>query len=177
MSLKRPANNSMEIINSTHEDFDRIFEFYDAAIEYQKKVFDKHWKGFEPELVAKEISEKRQWKIMVEGDIACVFAITFDDVSIWGEKDQNDAIYIHRIVTHPAYRGRNLVQQITEWSKVYAKSLGKNYVRMDTWGDNQKLIDYYQKCGFNFLGIITPNFKNLPKHYDGITLSLFEIEI
>lgn len=167
----------MQIVNSTHEDFDRIFEFYDAAIEYQKKVFNKHWKGFEPGLVANEISENRQWKIVVGGQIACVFAITFDDASIWGEKDQNDAIYIHRIVTDPAFRGRLFVQHIMEWAKVYAKSLGKKYVRMDTWGDNEKLIDYYQKCGFNFLGIITPKYSNLPKHYNGITLSLFEINV
>ncbi len=167
----------MEIINSTPQDFDRIFELYDAAIEYQKKVFDKHWKGFEPGLVTKEISENRQWKLLLSGQIACIFAITFNDVSIWGERDQNDAIYIHRIVTDPSFRGNNFVQAITDWSKDYARSLGKKYVRMDTWGDNEKLIAYYQKCGFTFLGIITPDFRNLPKHYNGITLSLFEIEL
>jgi RimJ/RimL family protein N-acetyltransferase len=48
---------------------------------------------------------------------------------------------------------------------------------MDTWGDNQKLIDYYQKCGFKFLGIIIPDQAGLPKHYNGISLSLFEIEV
>jgi ribosomal protein S18 acetylase RimI-like enzyme len=175
--LNRRRNKIMRIVNSTHKDFDRIFELYDVAIEFQKKVFDKHWKGFEPRLVEREIKENRQWKIMVDGQIACVFAITFEDPSIWKEKDRGDAIYIHRIVTDPAFRGRNFAQHITDWSKGYAKSQGKKYVRMDTWGDNQKLIDYYQKCGFNFLGIITPDHKNLPKHYNGITLSLFEIEV
>jgi ribosomal protein S18 acetylase RimI-like enzyme len=167
----------MQFTNSTLQDFDRIFEFYDAAIEHQKQVFDKHWKGFDTELVTQEINENRQWKIIVDGQIACIFAITFDDPSIWGERDQNDAIYIHRIVTHPGFRGRGFVTHITHWSQEYARSLDKKYVRMDTWGDNQKLIDYYQKCGFNFLGIITPDPAGLPKHYNGITLSLFEIEI
>ena len=48
---------------------------------------------------------------------------------------------------------------------------------MDTWGDNDSLIAYYQKCGFDFLGIITPDYDDLPKHYEGITLSLFEIKV
>ena len=49
---------------------------------------------------------------------------------------------------------------------------------MDTWGDNQKLIDYYQDCGFKFLGVTTPEISDaLPKHYVGISLSLFEIDI
>ena len=49
---------------------------------------------------------------------------------------------------------------------------------MDTWGDNRKLIDYYTNCGFEFLGVVTPDeIEKLPKHYEGITLSLFEMEI
>ncbi len=167
----------MQIVNSTVEDIDLIFWFYDAAIEYQKKVFDKHWKGFEHDLVEREINENRQWKILLDGQVACVFAITFNDHSIWGEHDQDDAIYIHRIVTHPDFRGRNLVQHIVHWAKDYAHAMRRQYVRLDTWGDNEKLIQLYQNAGFKFLGIITPDFRSLPKHYIGITLSLFEIKL
>ncbi len=54
----------------------------------------------------------------------------------------------------------------------------KKCVRLDTWGDNQKLIDYYQNCGFSFLGVITPQKTiNLSKHYERISLSLFEIKL
>ncbi|MBK8561985.1 MAG: GNAT family N-acetyltransferase [Saprospiraceae bacterium] len=167
----------MEITTSTPADIGLIFGLYDAAIEFQKQVFNKHWKGFDTGLVEREIAENRQWKIMVEGQVACIFAITFEDKSIWKEKDQGDAIYIHRIVTNPEFRGRRFVPVITEWAKEYAKSQGLSFVRMDTWGDNQKLIDYYQSCGFKFLEIITPEQVGLPKHYNGITLSLFEIKI
>lgn len=167
----------MQIVNSTAEDIALIFEFYDAAIEFQKQVFNKHWKGFDHDLVAQEINENRQWKILVDGQVACIFAITFNDPSIWGERDQDDAIYIHRIVTNPDFRGRHLVRQITEWAKEYTRSIGRQYVRMDTWGDNEKLRDYYQECGFQFLGVITPDPTGLPKHYKGITLSLFEIKL
>ena len=59
----------------------------------------------------------------------------------------------------------------------FAKENSLDFLRMDTWGDNESLIEYYQKCGFNFLGIITPDYDDLPKHYEGITLSLFEIEM
>jgi hypothetical protein len=40
-------------------------------------------------------------------------------------------------------------------------------LRLDTWGDNEELSDYYQQCGFTFLGVITPDYNGLPKHYDG----------
>jgi ribosomal protein S18 acetylase RimI-like enzyme len=167
----------MEIINSTASDFDRIFELYDAAVAFQKTVFNKQWQGFEPDLIRKETSEDRQWKIIIDGEIACIFAITFEDKAIWAEKDADPSIYIHRIVTNPVFRGANFVKHIVAWAVPYARSMNKKYVRMDTWGDNEKLISYYQSCGFNFLGIITPDYTTLPKHYEGITLSLFEIAV
>jgi ribosomal protein S18 acetylase RimI-like enzyme len=167
----------MEIKNSTTADFKHIFELYDAAMSFQKTVFDKQWQGFSPSLIEQEIAENRQWKIIVDGEIACIFAITFEDVAIWGDKCQSDAIYIHRIVTNPAFRGGHYVRHIVAWAKEYAPSVGRKFVRMDTWGDNEKLIAYYQQCGFDFLGIVTPDYRSLPKHYEGITLSLFEIEL
>ena len=49
---------------------------------------------------------------------------------------------------------------------------------MDTWGDNQKLINYYQACGFDLVGVMTPGESaTLPKHYSGISLSLFQIDL
>lgn len=167
----------MTIIPSTLDDFDTIFEFYDRAIAYQKTKFNKQWQGFDSALIAKEIAENRQWKILIDNEVACVFAITFDDEAIWKEKSKDKAVYFHRIVSHDNYKGQNLVQDIVTWGKKFAKENNLDYLRMDTWGDNEKLIAYYQKCSFDFLGIITPNYDNLPKHYEGITLSLFEIKV
>ena len=168
----------MEFLNSEITDFDEIFRLYDLAIEFQKTKFDKTWLPFDRNLIEKEIAEKRHWKILIDGKIACIFSIAFDDPLIWKEKSLEPSIYIHRIVSNRDFQGVKLVPKITEWAKIYAKNIGKNFVRMDTWGDNRKLVDYYVGCGFTFLGVITPTkTADLPKHYEGITLSLFEIKI
>ena len=168
----------IEIIHSTKEDIETIFEFYDMAIAYQKTKFNKHWQGFDLGLVETEINENRQYKILVDGVIGCVFAVTFNDPDIWGEKDKSPSIYIHRIVTHNDFRGSNFVKEIIKWAIEFGRKNGIDFVRMDTWGDNQRLIDHYTKCGFAFLGLTKElNSANLPKHYDSIRLSLFEISI
>lgn len=168
----------MEFLNSTREDLAVIFELYDAAIAHQKAVSGQHWLPFDPQTVALEIAEGRQWKIMIDGQVACVFLTTFSDAAIWGEKDADPSIYLHRIVTNPAFRGRNFVQKIVDWAKVYAKAAGKKYVRLDTWSDNLKLKELYLRCGFQFLGIEKPaDPAALPKHYSTITLSMFEMSI
>lgn len=168
----------MQIINSNIGDLDTIFNLYEEAIAYQKTKFDKHWLSFDRGMVETEIKENRQWKIMDGENVLGIFAIAYEDPFIWQEKNADPAIYIHRIVTSPLHRGKQLVKRIIEWAQVHAKSTNKEYIRMDTWGDNEALIKYYSKCGFNFLGTITPESSaDLPEHYSAIFLSLFEIKI
>ncbi|PSK94294.1 GNAT family N-acetyltransferase [Taibaiella chishuiensis] len=168
----------MHFIPSTPADMPQIFALYDSAIAYQKTKFKRHWQPFDPALISREIAEGRQWKIMIDGHIACIFAIAFEDPFIWGERGSDPAVYLHRIVTRPGFKGNNYVRSIIAWAKVFCAGRGLRYIRMDTWGDNQELIDYYTQCGFNFLGRITPQATDsLPSHYAGITLSLFEIPV
>lgn len=170
--------DQIEVVNSKAEDIDTIFEFYDMAIAHQKKVFNKHWQGFSQELVQKELIENRQFKILVDGQVASIFAITFNDPEIWEEKDAQPSIYIHRIVTHPNFRGYGFVNIIIDWAKEYAQQNQIEFIRMDTWADNEKLLAYYTSCGFNHVGSIQiKENSGLPKHYEGISLNLFEIAV
>lgn len=168
----------MEIVSATPADVDRIFDLYDKAIEFQKQVFDKHWLGFDRKLVDREIAEGRLWKIVEDGEMACIYSVAYQDPIIWGENSGDSAMYIHRIVTNPECRGRGYVMTITDWAKGHARQNALQFVRMDTWGDNRRLIDYYQDCGFKFIGLVTPEeSETLPQHYSGISLSLFEIDL
>jgi ribosomal protein S18 acetylase RimI-like enzyme len=168
----------MEIVNATPNDVEVIFDLYAKAIEFQKTVFDKTWLGFDRGLVDTEIAEGRLWKIIEDGQVACIYSVAYADPVIWGENSHESAMYIHRIVTNPEFRGRGYVRTITDWAMDHARTNGLRFVRMDTWGDNQKLIDYYQSCGFTFLGLMTPAASaTLPKHYNSIDLSLFEIDL
>ena len=168
----------MEIVNATASDFALIFDLYDKAIEFQKTVFDKHWLGFDADLVRREIDENRLWKIQEGGGTACIFSVTYEDPIIWGEDSADSAMYIHRIVTNPDFRGRGYVKAIAEWARTQAYENALRYIRMDTWGDNLKLREYYTACGFEYKGVVTPaESPTLPKHYSGINLGLFEIDI
>jgi ribosomal protein S18 acetylase RimI-like enzyme len=168
----------MEITNSTTSDLETIFDLYDAAVAHQKAVSNQHWLPFDRQLVADEIAEGRQWKIVVDGQIACIFLTAYSDPAIWGEKDLDPSIYLHRIVTNPAFRGRNFVQKVVEWSKNQARTSGKKFIRLDTWSDNPRLKELYIQCGFQFLGNQTPaNPAVLPIHYSTITLGMYELAV
>lgn len=156
----------MEIRNSKAADIDEIFRLYDLASAHQQLKGVVVWPKFERSLVETELAENRQWKLLIDGSIACVWAITFSDEEIWEERNKDAAVYIHRIATNPAFRGHNFVFSIVKWAKGYAKANEKKFVRLDTLGNNTKLIEHYTNAGFTFLGIHhLTNTASLPMHY------------
>lgn len=169
----------MEIKNCTISDIDEIFRLYKIASDYQKeKKKVVVWPDFKRSLVETEINENRQWKMIIDGEIVCIWAIAFQDEQIWEEKNKDSAIYIHRIATNPNFRGRDFVSKIVAWSMDYAKLIDKQFVRLDTLGNNVKLIEHYKNAGFDFLGMFDlRNTDNLPEHYHNAPVCLFEIDL
>ena len=169
----------MKIEHCTMKDVADILSLYESARQLQTKKEMVVWPVFEKELVEKEINEQRQWKLIIDNVLACNWAITFTDKEIWGDKDKNDSIFIHRIATNPDLRGNRYVDKIAEWAKAYAVEKNKQFIRLDTLGNNTKLIEHYTSAGFRFLGIfLLTNTEGLPGHYQKEkNCCLFEIDL
>lgn len=168
----------MAIQNSVIEDFDTIFTLYRHASNHQQKIGAIVWPEFDHAMVKLEIVENHQWKLIIDGEVACIWATTFSDEQIWEERNADSAVYIHRIATNPKFRGLNLVRTIVEWAVPHAKALGKKYARLDTLGDNKRLIRHYTEAGFDFLGMFDmKSTEGLPSHYNGEPVCLFQIKV
>ena len=169
----------MIIVNSELNDITEIFRLYQLATDFQKIKFPgNQWPVFDKELITREIDENRQFKIVIENKIACIWAITYQDAQIWEDSENEAALYLHRIATNPEFRGRNFVQTIVDWSKNFAQKQNKQFIRLDTCGRNDQLINHYKNCGFDFLGIKKlENTSELPSHYHDAEVCFFEIEL
>lgn len=171
----------MTFLPTTMGDLPVIRELFSAAIQYQKLKFGKHWQGMNEILMEEEIRQRLHWKILDEDQISAFFSIAYTDALVWDEKDADPAIYLHRIVTNPAFRGKGYVRHITAWAEAYGQAAGKQFVRLDTDKENVRLNAYYQECGYVFCG--TKKFDDdnnnplIPRHYFGAGLSLFEKKI
>lgn len=172
------GNNGIMITNTSLQDTDEIFGLYKMASDFKKIVSGVQWPEFDRGMIETEIKENRHWKITVDGQIACAWSITFDDPQVWEERNADPAIYIHRIATNPNFRGQKFVEQIAEWAADFARKNSKQYVRMDTTAGNQRLTDYYIKCGFSYLGQKKiSDTKGRPAHYHNAVMGLFQLEI
>jgi|GEM_PF-340842 len=156
----------MDIRNSDLNDLTTIKELYRIATDYMKSKNQVAWPIFSDELITTEIQELRQWKLLINNQIACIWATTTNDKLIWGTKNNEPAIYIHRIATHPNFRGQKLVKQIVHWADKYCIEQKLKYIRLDTVGLNKGLIGHYEKLGFNYLGAKElDSVDDLPEHY------------
>jgi GNAT superfamily N-acetyltransferase len=159
----------MHIQNSTLHDVDLIIQLYNAAVEYQKRNGYNLWPDFPREMIEKEIAGKRNWKILEGGKIACVFSVLESDPTIWEERNN-----LHRIATNPEFKGRGLIKIVRDWAIQHARQNNKKYVRMDTWGNNLTMRNYYIQNGFEYIGQCFPQSGY---HYGGPELSLLQIEV
>ncbi|MGB2086407.1 MAG: GNAT family N-acetyltransferase [Flavobacteriaceae bacterium] len=168
-----------KIEQCTKADLQTIFKRYEEAtlLQKEKKIIGV-WSKFDRALIEGEIEEGRQWKIVFGPHIVCVWAITYSDPLIWGERDRDPSIYIHRIATHENFRGQQMVQKIVKWAIARAKIEKKAFIRLDTVGENKALIAHYKNMGFSFLGMFSlSNTQGLPAHYDLAPTCLFEIAL
>ena len=169
----------MTIKNVTASDIEKIFALYKIASNYQrKKKTVIVWPDFDREMVRNEIAENRQFKLLVNNEVVCIWAITFSDEQIWEDSNTDSAIYIHRIAVNPNFRGNNYIATITNWAKEYALKKEIQFIRLDTLGENKNLITHYKNAGFHFLGLFNlKNTSNLPDHYKLAPVCLFEIDL
>jgi ribosomal protein S18 acetylase RimI-like enzyme len=168
----------MQIENCTLDDLDEIFRLYDIATAWQKERKSVHWPQFGRKMIISEIMEKGHWKLIDGGEITGIWVSTFSDPQIWEERNLDPAIYLHRIAVNPEFRGNRIGHRIVEWAGKHAAENGKKYLRLDTAGRNQKLIEYYTNCGFSLVEIRKlKDTSSLPEHYHDAEICLFEMTL
>ena len=169
----------MTITQCTLDDIPAIMSLYEAARRLQQARQQVVWPFLDADFIAREVAAGKQWKGLVGGQIACNWVVTLEDKDIWEARDQGDAIYLHRIASHPDFRGQRLIDDLVVWAKEFVQKIERQYVRLDTLGNNTKLIAYYQSAGFDFLGTVRlADTSRLPAHYQNEPdCLLFEMQV
>ena len=168
----------MEIQPSHIQDLPMILQLYEHASALQASKGMVVWPRIDTALVEQEILNSKQWKLLIEGQPACVWVITEDDPLIWGPRNNEPSLYLHRIATAPAFRGQHLVRHVIEHALALGTKRGKRFIRLDTVGTNPGLIKHYTTHGFTFLGEqVLASTEGLPGHYNDGPALLFEMRV
>lgn len=164
-----------QIIHTQKSDLPFIYSMFEDAIIYQKRNGFPVWPDYDKGVLDRDIEQKLQYKIVIDGQIACIFSTCFSDEIVWRERDQGDAIYLHRVVVNPSFKGQKQFAKVLEWSKNHAATKNLPFLRMDTWADNPSIIAYYQSFGFEVYGYFrNPDTEDLPIQQRGNLVVLLE---
>jgi ribosomal protein S18 acetylase RimI-like enzyme len=170
--------DDVRIIKTKTGDFPDILWLFEQAMKRQGQDGYKVWDDIDKAGLLNEIENGLQYKIVKGDDILCIFSIQYNDPFIWRERDKNDAIYLHRIVVNPSFKGQRQFEKVLNWTKHFVRQNNLKYVRMDTWADNEKIIDYYKSFGFTFIeNYSTPNASELPVQNRNLNVALLEVEV
>jgi ribosomal protein S18 acetylase RimI-like enzyme len=178
--LEMQENTTLDhkIQQTTKEDLTKILWLFEQAMDLQGKNGYKVWEGIDKIALEKDIDVGLQYKIVRNNDILCIFSIQHNDPFIWRDRDRNDAIYLHRIVVNPNFKGQKQFQKVLNWSKQFAQRNNLKFIRMDTWAENQKIIEYYKSYGFQFVeNYKTGNTEELPIQNRNLNVALLEIRL
>lgn len=107
-----------------------------------------------------------------------IFSVCYSDPLIWREMENGDAIYLHRIVLNREIRDIKLFSLLLDWALKHARQKHLKKLRMDTWAENEKLINYYKSYGFRFVeNYTTANTAALPVQHRNLNVALLELGI
>ena len=166
-----------EIVNTQPSDRPFIYWLFDGAIAYQKKYKYPVWAD-DKDVLQQDIEDQRQYKVLTGDGMAGIFTVYYTDPIVWRERDRGDAIYLHRIVVNPNFKGQQLFGKVLNWAKQRTAEQKLRYIRMDTWADNPTIIAYYQRFGFNSIDYYTtPESEELPVQQRGNDIVLLEYEV
>jgi len=176
--MKTHQASDIKIVHTTNGDLNTVLDLFESTMKLQGKNGYKVWERIDEEGLKKDIEKGFQYKIVSEQDVLCIFSIQYNDPYIWRERDKNDAVYLHRIVVNPKFKGQKQFEKVLHWAKQFAKAHHLSYVRMDTWADNKKIIEYYESFGFKIIeNYKTNNTSELPIQNRNLNVTLLELQL
>ncbi|MFZ1806567.1 MAG: GNAT family N-acetyltransferase [Cyclobacteriaceae bacterium] len=167
-----------KIVNTTLKDLETIYAFFESAIAYQQRNTYPVWKGYDKAALIKDIEEGNQYKITMGNHIAMLFSVCYSDPLIWGDRENGDALYLHRIVVNPDFKGKKIFAMVLAWSIFHGRLNNLPLIRMDTWADNAIMINYYKSFGFRYVDeCTTPDSEELAVQNRNLKVALLEYPI
>ena len=172
------SGKSQKVVNTELSDVPLIVWFFEQAMKLNGRQGYKVWTTIDKTALQEDIKNNLQYKIMQGNDVTCIFSVQFSDPLIWGELDTSGAVYLHRIVVHPDFRGQRQFEAVLAWAKQLAQQRQLNFIRMDTWADNARIIRYYKSFGFDLVGTrTTEDTQGLPIQNRNLNVALLEMKL
>jgi ribosomal protein S18 acetylase RimI-like enzyme len=143
------AFGEIEVLQAQPADFEDVMVILEEASQWLLSKGINQWPAgaFPKTYVANSIERGEFYLARRSGQAAGTIKLQWSDKMIWGDQPE-DAGYVHHLAIRRAFAGYQLGQQLLQWAEVRVAAAGKQYLRLDCWGENVKLKQYYEHAGY-----------------------------
>lgn len=119
------------------------------------------------EVLQNDIALQQIWKLELANRIVGLIVLTeIEDAEYkqvkWLTKNQHH-LYIHRLAVHPNFQGKGCAQKLMDFAEKYAKENEYNSIRLDTFSQNKRNLNFYKQRNYIKLeSIYFPNQSAFP---------------
>lgn len=152
----------MHIRPATPADADALMGLRIEAEEWLAEAGIDQWRNPETrkpalEKWARDIAAGRTW-VVEEGErILGTVTLAPADLDFWQASDAPEsALYVAKLITARAAKGRQLGGQLLDWVGMQARHQDKPWVRLDCWRTNTTLQAFYLREGFKHVRTEAP---------------------
>lgn len=154
----------MDIRLTTENDIDSLLLIFDEARKTIATLGIDQWQNGYPSrsVIERDVRDKISYCVTIDGKPIATFAMltdgekTYDKIydGKWLSADREPYVAIHRVAILVSKRGSGVSREIIKYAEDYAKSFGRNSLKIDTHHGNAPMRKMLEKNGFSACGTI-----------------------
>ncbi len=147
---------------ATYSDMDEILNIKNKAYLYHKDELKiDQWSEDYPnkEIFLKDIEQEELFVYEENGKIlgfACLNYGPWDNYDSLNWNSEDKFLTIHRVAVDTDFKGKGIASMLLTELEDIAKSLGCNYLKIDTYSLNEPMNYLIKKLGYKFVGSMKP---------------------
>ncbi len=154
----------MKIKKAVNADITQICSIAKSCMRHmiEKGIFQWDEQYPSKEVFRNDIKLQQIWIIKDSNTIIGIIVLTeIENIEYknieWLTKNTKN-LYVHRLAVHPTFQGKGYAQKLMDFAENYAKENNFKSVRLDTFSQNQRNQEFYEKRNYTKLGsVFFPN--------------------
>jgi GNAT superfamily N-acetyltransferase len=132
------------------QDAESVIAILAEAAEWLKQRGMSMWREDEllPARLAADVGAGLFFVAEWEGQTAGVVKFQLEDSLFWPDVPQNQSAFVHRLAVRRQFAGGGISSALLRWAVERARSLGRDYLRLDCEASRPRLRAVYERFGF-----------------------------
>lgn len=150
LSLGSQVIMRLGIRQAMPQDVEKVSGILREAAQWLEQNGKSMWRNDEllPSHIAADVHAGAFFIAECDGVAAGVVKFQLEDLLFWPDVSQAQSAFVHRLAVGRRFAGGGVSSALLHWAVERARSLGRNYLRLDCEASRARLRAVYERFGF-----------------------------